>query len=238
MPRGATYYAFFNQTSVIPALAMGVGLMNNNPTLVNRAAALFTAWIKAGIHDTGAMSDFISWADCTPECPGSMWGHQAAATSALIAIADMYARSGNTSLYDLSVSTQILGGGGGTVRLDTALDLLARMANRTTIFYGTTNLGNQVPSRILSWDTVDAIGDQGDYYYDFSSMLANMYYRDSHITTAMTRMLKKTNTSDGCYDPQFAGCFSGIWAQWADLPFMFGNMEDNASNPFLTLPPP
>jgi hypothetical protein len=48
----------------------------------------------------------------------------------------------------------------------------------------------------------------------------------------MTRNLLAGNTSTSCRDSQFAGCFSGAnSAYWADLPFMYGNMEGKV-NPY------
>jgi hypothetical protein len=210
-----------------PVLAMAVGLMTNNSTLTDYASKYFTAFIKAGIYDNGAVTDFRRWLDCSPPCPGSMWSHTAGAVNGLIAMADMYARAGNASLYALTAPTQVVGGSGGTVGLQTVLKLWAQMANKTTQLHGTTSASQVGSATLLSWDTLDLFSNQGEFYWDFGSMVANLYYNDSEIHTAMSRNLRSgnTNTSRSCYDPQFAGCFSGEWAHWADLPFMYGNMQ-------------
>jgi F5/8 type C domain len=229
MPQ-ATYNTFFNQPMNNVILMMGVGVMTNNASLKQSASAFATAFIKAGIWDNGAVADFGRWADCNPTCPGSMWGHTAGPMNTLTAVADMLARAGDTSLYDLTAPTQVIGGSGGTVSLRKALNLWARMANKTTLLYGTSNAAEVGPSKLLSWDTNG--GTAGDYT-DFASMAANLYYNDPDIHTAMTRASKSVNTSSGCRDASQGGCFSGVASAWADLPFMYGNMEGQV-NPYGT----
>ena len=226
---------FFGQVVAGFALSMTGGVLTNDAALLHDAVAYFTAHIKAGTHDTGAWRDFNRWADCTPGCPGSMWSHAGGDQGGLIWIADLYARTGNTSLYDLLAPTQWVGGNGGTVGLRTTLKLLADMANKTVSHYGTTDVSQQTNSTLLSWDT-EPSGSGGDYW-DFSSMAANLYYNDPAIHTAMTRTLLAGNTSSSCRDAQFGGCFVGIFGAWPDLPFMYGNMEGQVNPYGATIPP-
>jgi hypothetical protein len=224
----AAMSSFDNQSMIAPSISMAVGIMTGNATLIDVGTQWFTAYITAGTFDDGAVFDFTRWDDCVPDCPGSMWSHTGGAWSGMTAMADMYARSGNTSLYDLAVPAQVLGGSGGTVSLRKILTLAAGLANDTTVYLTGDGL---LP---LSWDVTHE-GNFGDFYFDFASMVANLYYRDAEITTAMTRTLGRTNSNTGCYDPRFAGCFTGEWTHWADLPFMFGGMENNAANPYLVV---
>ena len=218
----AATQVFFNQSMPHMSLAMAVGVMTSNSKLIDIAAKWFRGFITSGVYDDGAVFDFVYWADG----PGSMWGHSAGDWSGLTAMADMLARTGDRSLYDYSVANQTLGGKGGTVSLRKVAQLTAALATGATVYRDPNNTFD------LTWDELH-MGNQGEYYHDFSFMLANMYYRDSGITAAMNRAsFSGTNTSSGCYDPRFAGCFSGIWAQWADLPFMYGNMEGKV-NPYV-----
>jgi hypothetical protein len=227
----ATYFTFYNQFVHGTVLSMAVGLMVSNQTLIDRAVAYTTAFIKAGFFDNGALSqDFRRWPDCDPECPRSMWAHTFAVLAGLTSTIDMYARAGNTSLYTLTAPTQIIGGSGGTVGLATSLGLLADMANNTVQLYGTTSAGELDEAHRLSWNT------QGHSYWHFSSAVANLFYRDADITTSVTHATLGTNTNGiaGCTDNQYSGCFSGSYSGiWADIPFMFGNMHNNAANPYL-----
>ena len=228
-------YSFSNQGSGIMSVSMAVGLLTNNATLIDHAKKLFTAYIKAGTFDNGAMPDFIRWIDCSPGCPGSMWGHAGSPLAALIQTADMYARAGNTSLYDLMTPNVTVGQTGATVGLRTTVKLWADMANKTVNLYGTYDGGDLTPGRRLTWDSDvhNASWAWRGNYYDFVSMAANMYYKDAAVRTAMTRNLKGGNDQhNGCNDSQFGGCFNGVnGSQWPDLPFMYGNMEGKV-NPY------
>jgi len=226
---GATYN-FSNQGSGQMPLNMAVGLLTSDATLIDHAVKFFNGYIKAGTFDNGAMPDFIRWFDCNPTCPGSMWAHAAAPLGALVQAADMYARTGNTSLYTFLVPNVTVGQTGTTVSLRTTVKLWAAMANKTTLLYGTTQAGQIGPNTLLSWDT--GTPDKGQYY-DFVAMPANLFYNEATVHTAMTRNLLTVNdTWNGCYDAQYGGCFSGVTGgQWPDLPFMFGNME-GVVNPY------
>jgi hypothetical protein len=220
----ATFNTFYNQPLNNVILVMGVGVMTNNTAMIQWASAYFTAFVKAGTFNNGAVADFRRWNDCTPGCPGSMWGHTAGAMGPMVATADMLARTGNTSLYALAAPTQVIGGSPGTVSLGLTLKLWAKMANKTTLFYGTTDGAQLNNDRLLSWDSEKDFGTPGEYT-DFPSMVANIYYNDSDIHTAMTRTSINGNTTSGCRDASQGGCFTGVASAWADLPFMFGNME-------------
>jgi hypothetical protein len=116
----------------------------------------------------------------------------------------------------------VRGGKGGTVSLELILDLFARLANGTTVYMTGDGL------EPLTW-----IDDGFVLYNDFLMSAANLYYRNSNVTTAMRRALfgGHGDTSGDCSDPQLAGCFSGNHWFWADLPFMYGNMEGKV-NPY------
>ena len=219
----ATYNIWFNQPTGFMALAMAMGLMTNDTTMIGNAVKFFTGYIKAGVYNDGAIGDFMRWKDCF-QCLGSMWGHVGGAVAPLVATADMLARTGDTSLYDLTAVSAVAGQGGSTVSLRTVLQLVARMANRTVLRYGTTNAGEQNTNFLLTWDSAD-LGGQG-VYWDFGAMAANLYYQDTDIHTAMIRNIIPPNTSLSCFDSSQGGCFSGLGAgRWTDLPFMFGDME-------------
>ena len=228
-PRSATYNYWDNQGSLIPMLSTAIGVKLNNATQIANGKAWITAMLKVGVWDNGALADYKRWSDCSPGCPGSMWGHVGGQYGAVTIAMDMLARNGDTSLYDYSGATQVIGGGGGIVGWQTSLNLWAQMANHTVLLYGTTSSGDLTTARLLTWDDPAATNGM---YYDFSSMAANLYYRNSTITTAMTRNLLGSNSNlNGCYDSQMGGCFSGVWGFWPDLPFMYGNLEGKV-NPY------
>lgn len=225
----ATYFSFFNQPINYALLAMQVGVMLDNSSYKEFARRYFTGYVTAGTWDNGAQAgDWYRWVDC-PACPQSMWGHATGALNGLIAIADVLARTGDTSLYDLTVNTQILGGGGSATSLKETAQLLAAYAAKTLLHYGTTTSGDVGPATQLTWDN-PTNGAGGDYHH-FGLMVANLRYNDAGITAGVTHNTLSSNTTSGCRDRQNGGCFSGNLAAWADLPFMFGNMQ-GVVNPF------
>ncbi len=229
--RLATINVFGNTATIIPTFAMGMGIMTNTQSLIDFAANTFRGFVTLGIWNDGAISDYRRWVDCSPPCAGSMWGHTGGAINSMISIADMLARTGDTSLYTYSATSQVAGEGGSTVSLQTALELWAKLANHTVTYYG----GSVASTNVLSWDTLDGFGNQGDFYWDWGSAVANLYYRNSHVKTSVERNVRVGSgaNSGDCFDPQMAGCFSGEWAYWADLTYMFGKMDDNPANPYL-----
>jgi hypothetical protein len=228
--RNPTSNWFFNQGTLAPMLSMAVGVKLNNTTHMTNAIKWITAFIKVGIWDNGAMSDWARWNDCNPGCPGGMWGHAGGALGAITTAIDLLARTGDTSLYTLSGPTQVLGGSGTAVSYQTTLDLWAKMANKTVLLYA---LPSAAPAQLLTWDSDNASPNTGNYH-DFSSMAANLFYQNSAIHTAMTRTALGTNGTqqpNSCNDSQYGGCFSGQWGFWPDVPFMSGNMEGKV-NPY------
>ena len=220
----ATFYTFFNQSTNIPYLLMAVGALTNNSTYIQQAAQYVTAFIYAGIWDNGAVPDYYRWQDgyCYPNCPQSMWGHTAGNIVPLVGIAEIYARLGNTSLYDLTVPTQVIGGSGSLVSLKKAILLYAQLANKQTQLYGTFDAGLVGPGTLLTWDNPTE-GGGGDYG-DFGAYVANLYFHEPTLHTALIRNSLSSNNSGGCRDHSQGGCFTGVVAAWADIPFMYGHL--------------
>jgi hypothetical protein len=224
---------FYNQGTPALLLNAAVGALTNNASYKLYAKQAVTAFLTVGLMDNGAFTDFSRWDDCRPECPGSMWGHGGGAYGGLTVAIDLLARTGDTSLYTLTTPTQAFNTAGATVGWQTMINLWAQMANKTVLFYGTTNPADLTFNRLLSWDT-DAGTNTGNYY-DFTSMAANLFYNNATIRTAMTRTSIGANTTQspgGCNDAQYGGCFSGVIGWWPDLPFMYGDMEGRV-NPFV-----
>jgi hypothetical protein len=247
----ATNFTFYGQAVASPVLSMLVGVLNNNPTHISNAKKYITGFIRAGIFDNGAMTDYHRWAETVcfnlygHGCPGGMWGHLPASIGGITGAIDVLARTGDTSLYTLTGPTQMPGGSGGTVGWQLAMELWAKLANRTVILYGADNLADVLPETILTWDS--DVGACCGRYEDFSMMPGNLFYQNSHVTTAMRRNTIAANShvatgnaaTGGCNDHQFGGCFAGsILYELPDVPFMYGNME-GVVNPYgVTLPPP
>jgi len=218
---------FSNRWSSTWAFSMATGIFTGNATLIRNATISFQATIRFGAYANGTIYDINRWRDCadaTP-CPNACWGHMAGMWGDLVGTADMLARTGDTSLYTYTSPGGLNGSGGSNVGLLKILQTCAELANKTLVLYGTSVAGSQNAAHQITWDSDSA----GPAYWDFPSMLANIYYNDSTIHTAMTR--NQTGTVNSCGDNQY-GCFNGIYINYPDIPFMFGNME-GLVNPYV-----
>jgi hypothetical protein len=214
-----------------------VGVRTNTAAHITYAKQYYTALITQGMWDNGALPDYARWADPPGSNIGSMWSHTAGMLAPAIAGIDILARYGDTSLYTQSQANQTLGSAGSVVSWQTALDLMARLATKTTLLYGTTTAGGVGPNTVLSWDPPPSKGT----FSDFAMMAANVFYQNANIRAAMNRALKPTATNSqtgGCADASPGGCFSGTTAFWPDIPFMLGNLDSGQINPYGATPPP
>lgn len=223
MVKSATYFATYNQPAAVMAFIASVGVMTSNATLLDTASKYFKAFLTVGTFDGGLVAELIRWADCPGGCSGSAWGHAGGVMASLFNTADVIGRAGDMSLYTFSTPIQTINGSGGTISLLSIADAWAQMANKTLLLYAT-DTGPLNSQTLLSWDTVAPGGDGGPHYFDFAVAIPNLYYQDADLTTCTQRLLAGGNTSSSCADAQFAGCFSSVWVNWPDLPFMWGNM--------------
>jgi hypothetical protein len=212
---------------------MLTGIITNNATMIADAKRWITGYIRAAINHIGVDPGIRRWQDgpCAPTCGiGSAWGHSGGMMGSIIQAVDVLARTGDTSLYTYSAPTELPGSPGGTVSLFVYLRKWARMAMHTEPVY--TYSGGS-PNTEITWN---ADPWPGGRYEDFPAMAANLFYKNSEISTAMNRNTKSGTNSPfaeaGCDDSQFGSCFSGANAGWwPDLPFMYGNMEGKV-NPY------
>lgn len=227
----ATYFAVYNQPAATMSFIMAVGILTGNATLIDTATKYFKAFLTIGTFSDGTVAEWVRWSDCDQGCSGSAWSHAGGVIASLVATADYLARTGDTSLYTFTPVVQTLNSPPGSTSLLEIVDLWAQMANKTVQRYATTSAGAQNAATLLSWDTVAPLGDGGPHYWDFGILPANLYYNDADVRTATRRNLAGSNTSSSCADAQFAGCFSSVWTNWPDLPFMYGKME-GVVNPY------
>jgi hypothetical protein len=223
--RQATYFAFHNQAWPATLINAAVGVLTNTPALVTYAKQHLTGFIKQGMADNGALADFNRWNDSPAPNVGSMWGHTGGLVGPLLAAVDIIARAGDTSLYTQTQANQTLGSSGSVVGLETAVVLLARMANKTTQLYGTTTAGGVGPASLLTWDTGWS-GKGSNVHFPIGA--ANLFYQNADIRTALDHApAAGTSNSQklGCGDASPGGCWSGVTAFWPDIPFMLGKMD-------------
>jgi hypothetical protein len=213
---------FSNRTGIGLGLATAAAILANDSTLLQKAKWWFQEQIQFGTFPDGTPFEQFRWSDNTanPDVgSGSSWTHDAWNWGVLISIADMIARTGDTSLYTYSTSNGQFGTAGGPKSLDKIMLKKARMANGTIQQYGTTN-GTLNSSTLLNQN------HEGGHSEDWASMQANIFYKNGEIHTAMARV---QTPNSGCGG---AGCFSNPAGTMVDNPFMFSNLDSGQINPY------
>lgn len=237
-----TYWLFFNQTHYPWHLAMAWGTYTNNQQLKDWAAAFYKAKIVVGTYGNGEVPDYNRWQDCgANECPASAWGHSWAPVASHAAIADILARTGDTSLYTFSAPLQTIGQSSVTMSLLRTLQEMARLTNKTVVRYGTFTSSEQDSAHQISWDT-DTTGARYDHW---NLTPFNVFFKDGEMHTAMSHNLAagEGDTSSDCPDPQKRGCFQGN-GMYPDTQYMWGKLDGcpeagcQTINPFSPTAPP
>lgn len=205
-----------------------VGIMTSNTTFKNRALR----WVKERIR-------FNAFADSTDgefhrttfpsssATPGVGWNYVALAMGAMNALADAFARSGDTSLFDYSTSLGDNAGltpAGGPKSLLSITKKWLDYVDRTVTRYGTTNSKNQTECYII--DTVDcAPFAVASWISDTYVAQPNLYWNDARIKSVYMRQASGSPAYPS-NPSSFGGCvYCGDWSTLPGVLFMFGQME-------------
>lgn len=243
-PIGVTHFGGFtvhggtlkygNQSVVGAILAAMVALPK--PTMALQDATMqaqvknyMQQYVQFALFSDSTVMEQYRWSDglCgNPSCPGSAWGHFVGDFSAIQVIADLFGRTGDTSLYTYSSSNGMLGTSGGPKSMNAALLLVARMANGTVLRYGT-GISSEQDAAHRIWNLAEAPFDN---FGDLAGMVNNVWYKNNEVHTAMGR-----SETGNCADPG-SGCWGLQNGLYPDLPFMWGNLDDGSINPYNVTP--
>lgn len=197
------------------------GIMFSDTTLKTSAKRWFKEAIMFGTFPDGTLGEMYRWESNFPTLG---WNYAALTLGELVTIADAFARTGDTSLYDYSTSEGYNGTAGGPKSLGQMITLFLGHVNGTVIRYGTetsTNNGNSA-YRI---GTVDGISGEA-YADDANFSQANIYYQSAFNKSIYLR----TATGAPPY-PSGGGAtggwtpFTGEWGIYPGVLFMYGQME-------------
>jgi hypothetical protein len=210
------------------------GILFNDATLKTSAKRWFKEAIMFGTFADGTLSEMYRWED---DYPTLGWDYAALQIGELVTMADVFARSGDTELYEYSTSTGYNGTAGGPKSLGQMVTLFLSFVDGTLVRYGTETPGNNGVAA-YKIDTIDGVS--GDEYVDDTNIVhGNLYYRSAYNKSVYLR------TASGAPAYPLGGGTSGGWTpftgDWGTYPamlFMYGQMEDNAANPFLEGEPP
>jgi hypothetical protein len=143
--QGYTVYGFqesFSARSLQGAwMAFAAGLLTNDSWLIERGKRTFRESIMFSVFPDGTPMEMNRWRDGPNQEVGaaSSWGHMMGNVGPLISMADILARTGDTSLYTFSTTEGQYGTQGGPKSLEQYVVLMSRLVNGTVNRYGSDN---------------------------------------------------------------------------------------------------
>lgn len=206
----------------------------------------FKEWLTYSVFDDNMINDYFRWEDT----PQNGWQYSGNAIGTMATVADLFARAGDTSLYDFETSagsewvSNPSGYNGDTVGgPKSLLGVIQRHASfvnqRSTGVPGwvgseSDHCGGDISSYLIQpVDDINfGIGSPWARIDDTRYPHANIYYQDNNVKLAYTRQL-----SGAPAYPQFpstngnANAWTGPWWEFCGVLFMFGQME-GVVNPY------
>ena len=214
--------AWSNRAATQIRAATVIGVLVNNQELKDQGKKWFQEWLQYTVFEDGTSNEFNRWTSSSP-CEG--WKYTTLLVGSMITVADVLARDGDTSLYELSYTTglgSITPDGGPKTLLDSA-NIIASLVVPDIARYGTDSAANNGNANYRI-DTEDQLANKyrvNDVYL----ALGNIYWQDSSIESIYTR----TKAGAPAYPSNPAGFGQYVWGgEWGVYPgvlFMFGQME-------------
>ena len=225
-----------------------IGVMTNNATFKASAKRYFQEWLRFAVWPDGTEGQMHrATADNFPTTmPGQGYHYSSLMIGSMITIADVFARSGDTSLYEYSTSLGDPAGAfipaGGPKSLLTVMTKFMHHLDHTVVRY---TAGHNGQSDFIIDSNDDSTGERknGDNYLAHG----NLYYKSAYIKSAYLRTAPgKNGYTTPPYPADVAGfgscVYCGEWGIYPGILFMYGQME-NLVNPYGTTsnppqPPP
>jgi hypothetical protein len=202
----------------------------------------FKEWLTYAVFSNGIVNEFKRY---EPFAPNAGWGYPGFVIGSMSTVADIFARKGDSSLYDFSTSAGWTFTGGGT-NASTAggpKSLLLTIQKHASFV-------NQRSTGVPGWNAEPDNANCGNADYliqpvdnisgehripDTYHAVPNLYYRDATVKTHYMRTSSgapayPASPSTGAGSPND---WSGEWYVYPGVLFMYGQMENNAANPYL-----
>lgn len=208
------HHALSNIPSTHNAMVAAVAIVTNNGTLKERAKRFWKEWLAFAVANDGTVVDQVRWNDAGIPTTGFMY--EGTAIGSNVAVADMFARDGDTELYTFSTSAGFDGWGGGPKSLLLVLQKYAKLVIKAR------NLGTGIANYASTTATTDPaklIGPSTTHTQDITMIQANLFYKDNTIKTAYMRTMP-TSPWNGGYD-----VWGGDWGIHPGVRFMWGQLE-------------
>ena len=216
---GGFFSMFENTVLSLPWFFGKAGVMLNNSTLKTRATRSFQEWVRFANYSDNTSVEFHR---TTTNARSLGWIYAATMIGEMVMLADAFARTGDSSLYEhttsLGFSTCVAAGGPKSLK-GIILNHLQHM-NGTITRYMVGHNGD-ANYRLDSSDAVNNIHSNNDTYF----APANVYYNDAQIKSFYTRTAANapaypSNPSSGGY------CvYCATWGVLPGVLGMHGGME-------------
>jgi hypothetical protein len=210
------------------------GRYGTQAQLVQSGSMFVKEFIRFSVFPQGYVGDFERRTDALPDLG---WGYSGNVIGAVVTIADAFARTGDLSLYQYNTALGECGTAGtindGGSRVGENRDLLFAIQSfmkYPTDLYDRYHLSVTADNRIDGRNPRNGSNWHG--VHETSVIPANLYFRDNFVKQAYTRTHANSI-------PYGSNAISGppVWMGdngiFPGVLFMFGQMEDNAANPFL-----
>ena len=209
------------------------GLVTGNTTLQARGKRWFQEWVRFANFADGTNAEFNRW---LPGAPTLGLRYSSVVIGEMIMMADAFARTGDTSLYDYSTSLGYTGAdpdlvaAGGPKTLRSIVTLWAQHMDGTIVRYGTDDAGNDGDPdyKIDSIDEIEGSATNADTYL----APGNLFWQDAYIKSIYMRSAAGTPAYPATPASGGFGEWGGEWGALPGVLFMFGQMEDDPANPF------
>lgn len=198
-----------------------VGIQQNENQLRSSAKLYVKEWLKFSTFPDGIIGEFERWENNKPDLG---WSYASYAIGQAVDIANHFARAGDQELYKYSTSDGAIGTQGGNKTILLTIKNLLSYTDGSVKRYATTDskkAGN--PAALIDninpstgWAAVN----------DIWASAANVYYKDSYITSVYTRT--RSGTKSYPQQPASAGpdiAWNGSGGLYPGKLFMFGQME-------------
>jgi hypothetical protein len=218
----------WNNRQTAMALPYGLaGILLNNATLKTEAKRYFTEWIRFSTYADGQTIDGRKLGEFGYQNPNMILAYGPGTWGIMAQVADAFARTGDTSLYDYTTSVGNCGTAGGNKNLLLIATYHSNFVDHTFLRYGTNNVAN---TSILNWliDTNSEV-DGNSVVTDHAYAIGNLYFQNTYLKSIYMRTAPGQNgyTVPG-YPSSPAGSYYPWGGAWGVLPgvlFMWGQME-------------
>lgn len=207
---------FNNRRAEMMKFVSAVGILVSDRTMKDSARQFFIDWMKFGVFPDGTHNEYYR---NIPSKPEKGFGYTMSTISSMICIADVFARSGDSSLYDYVTSDGFKDSKGGKKNLLLVMQNISKYINHDLKRYFPGKAGQinyLIDGRTSSWKSV----------FDIYFSKANVYYKDEYIKNTYLR--KQPGVDQYPSNPAPAGAFNtwqGIGGMSPGVLFMYGQME-------------